>query len=138
MNLIVFKNGSQKVHEYVENAVVNGTDIIGTNAKIQGLNRKTFSHKWTEDVLTYSSETGWDKTVDQVTAATEPGPEFTNPDRMALTRAMEHLNWFSNRTYQQIEDHVTATVTDMAAAREYLVYLSKIVLALTKTTKKHL
>ena len=135
MNAILYPAGSAVITWWVENCTKSGNDFTGTNMALQGVNPDVFDYKWTEETLTGDPETGYNKTADQVAAAPGPGPEFSIPDRAEMSGALERLHWLVSKDYGQVEDYITANVTDLASARAYLIDLSKIVLALIKVSK---
>ena len=109
---------------------------MGSNIKIYDIDPTKFDYMWIEDTLIGDHDIGWNKNVDQVTESANPGPEFTNPDHIDKSSAAEKLMWLSTKSYQEVEDYIMANVTDLPSARDYLIDLSKTVLAIIKTAKE--
>ena len=128
-NLAIHIKGSDDINQFVIECVKDGQNYSGDNISISGAKNYLFDALWTCDVATYDPETNtWDKKVSELTPC-DPGAEINKTSKKDFEKAIIRRKELANMTYSQVESYINNNVIDLASAKQYLIKLSKIVLA---------
>ena len=138
MNLIVYVDGTERILHYIEDAVINGTNIVGTNKSIAGKDLKTCGIRWTEDVLTpiVNEKHGahsFTTKVSEVSEAATEGPRFETVDDSEVRQALLIRKKVSGLTFDNVDTAIDA-IDSWATLRVFLKKLAKALLAHIKVS----
>lgn len=141
MNLVYSRKNSEIIAGFISNCIKRGNTYEGDTPEGKfTLKQRHWDFIWTEDIINpvldgEGNQTGWDKTVAEITPATEDLEikEISHSDYVA---AMKMRKILDKMDYNDIEDYINTNVVDLPTARDYLIKLSKVVLALTKIVDK--
>ena len=130
MNAAIHKIGSDEITYFVRDCVKRGNNYVGSNKKLVGIKSQHWQVVWTEEDIT-GSDNNWSKKVSELNHSSQM-VELTKGGPVEYSRAVGIMDFLSTKTYQQVEDYINLNITDLQAAKSYLVDLSKVVLALIK------
>ena len=137
MNIILYKNNSDKVEHFIRDCIKRGNNFIGSNKKIYGI--KNIEYKWTNDelnpIIIDGEIIGWIESVSDINEELEDG-EIKPVTETEYREAIKIRKQIADLTYNQIDNYIENNVTDLPSAKLYLKKLSTVVLSIIKMHDK--
>ena len=137
MNIILYKNNSDKVEHFIRDCIKRGNNFIGSNKKIYGI--KNIEYKWTNDelnpIIIDGEIIGWIESVSDINEELEDG-EIKPVTETEYREAIKIRKQIADLTYNQIDNYIENNVTDLPSAKLYLKKLSAVVLSIIKMYDK--
>lgn len=137
MNIILYKNNSDKVEHFIRDCIKRGNNFIGSNKKIYGI--KNIEYKWTNDelnpIIIDGEIIGWIESVSDINEELEDG-EIKPVTETEYREAIKIRKQIADLTYNQIDNYIENNVTDLPSAKLYLKKLSAVVLSIIKMHDK--
>jgi len=137
MNIILYKNNSDKIEHFIKDCIKKGNNFIGSNKKIYGI--KNIEYKWTNDelnpIIIDGEIIGWIESVSDINEELEDG-EIKPVTETEYREAIKIRKQIADLTYNQIDNYIENNVTDLPSAKLYLKKLSAVVLSIIKMHDK--
>lgn len=144
-NLAVYKKGSNEIRYFLRDCVKDGNDLLGSNKKVFGIKSRHWDLLWTEDdVLEIRNDEGriiaYNKSVSELIPIVDASlcAEVQNTEHAEYAQALRIRKLIESLSYNELETYIQDNVTDLASAKQYLIKLSKVVLALGKVVNRRL
>ena len=132
-NAVIYALKTNEIVGFLPDAWKDGSIIKSRSGNSRTFKPAVYGLIWTDDIIT-KSETGWSKTINEISPST--GLEIAKSSHSEVVDALSRRSQIANLSYEQVDNYVENTVTDLVSAKAFLKLLSKVVLAMIKIQDK--